>query len=45
MNMYEGLMDRAKGGVFEGGRFFWIGRGKMVVGKWRQQYSNLNKKN
>ena len=42
MNMYEGPMDGAKGGI-EGGRCAWVGQGKVVVGKWRQLYSNINK--
>ena len=37
-------MDGAKGGGIEGGRWAWVGWGKMVVGKWRQLYSNINKK-
>ena len=26
-NMYEGHMDKAKGGGFKGGRWGWVGRG------------------
>ena len=38
-------MDGAKeGGGIEGGRCVWVGRGEVVVGKWRQLYSNINKK-
>ena len=44
MNMNEGPMDGAKRGGIEGGRWVWVGWGKVVVGKWRQLYSNLNKK-
>ena len=33
-----------RGDGIEGGRWVWIGRGKVVVGKWRQLYSNINKK-
>ena len=44
MNTNEGPMDGAKGGGIEGGRWAWIGRGKVVVGKWRQLYSHINKK-
>ena len=29
-NMYEGHMDKAKGGVFEGGRWGWVGHGGVV---------------
>ena len=41
MNMNEGPLD---GGGIEGGRWEWVGRGKVVLGKWRQLYSNINKK-
>ena len=44
MNMNEGLMDGAKGGGIEGGRWVWVGQRKVVVGKWRQLYLNINKK-
>ena len=30
MNMYEGPMDRAKGGGTEDGRWAWAGGGNMV---------------
>ena len=29
-NMYKGLMDKAKGGRIEGGRWGWLGCGGMV---------------
>ena len=44
MNMYKGPMDRAKESRIEGGRWVRVGREKVVVGKWRQLYSNINKK-
>ena len=31
--MYEGHMDKAKGGRFEGGRQGWVGLGDMAGGK------------
>ena len=31
-------------GRIEGGRWSWVGQGKVIVGKWRQLYSNINKK-
>ena len=44
--MYEGHRDGPKGGGgIEGGRWVWVGWGKVVVGKWRQLYSNTNLKN
>ena len=36
---------KPKRGRIEGGRRWWAGRGKLVVGKWRQLYLNKNKKN
>ena len=45
MNMYKGPMDKAKVGKWgriEGGRWGWVGWGKVVVEKWRQLYSNIN---
>ena len=40
-NMCKGHMDKAKGGMFEGGR-----QGAVVGSKWRQLYlNNKNKKN
>ena len=33
-----------KGGGIEGGRWVWVGWGKVVMRKWRQLYSNINKK-
>ena len=41
-NMYEGHMDKAKGGGFDGGRWGWLGWGGMVRWKWRQMYLNNN---
>ena len=41
--MYKGPMDEAKEGSIEGGRWGWVGRGKVAVVKWRQLYLN-NKK-
>ena len=41
MNKSKGPMGRARGGV-ERGRCEWIGQGKVVVGKWRQLYSNIS---
>ena len=43
-NMYEGPMDKAKGGRIEGRRWGWNRRGKVVAGKWRWLYLNNNKK-
>ena len=31
-------------GGTEGEWWAWVGQGKVVVGKWRQLYSNINKK-
>ena len=42
-NTYKGPMDKAKGGKTGGARRGWVGRGKVVVGRWRQLYLN-NKK-
>ena len=42
--MYKGPMDKAKGRRIEGGSWGWVEWGKVVVGKWRQLYSNNNKK-
>ena len=36
---------KPKGDRIEGGRWGWVGRGKVVVGKWRQLYLNNNKSN
>ena len=33
-----------RGSGIEGGRWVWAGQGKVVVGKWRQLYLNINKK-
>ena len=33
---------KPKVGRIEGGRRGLVGRGKVVVGKWRQLYSNIN---
>ena len=33
-----------KAGGIEGGRWVWVGQGKVVVGKWRQLYLKINKK-
>ena len=45
MNMYEGPIDGARGGGgIKGGRWAWVGLGKVVVEKWRQLYTNNNKK-
>ena len=38
--MNQGPMDGAKGGW----RWAWVRWVKVVVGKWRQLYSNMNKK-
>ena len=35
---------KPKGGRTEGGRWGWVGQGKVVAGKWRQLYLNNNKK-
>ena len=43
-NMYKGPIHKAKGGKIEGGRWGWVGQGKVVAGKWRQLYLNNNKK-
>ena len=47
--MYEGHMDKARGGRIEGGRVGWVrqgwvGQGVVVVETWRQLYLNNNKK-
>ena len=42
--MYEGPMDKAKGGRIESGWWVWMEWVKVVVGKWRQLYLNINKK-
>ena len=42
MNMYKGPMDKANQGRIKGGRWGWVGWGKVVVGKWRQLYQNIN---
>ena len=44
MNVYEGPMDGSKKGRSEGGRWAWVEWVKVVVGNWRQLYSNINKK-
>ena len=36
-------MDKAKGGKIEDKKRGWVGRGKVVVGKWTQLYLNNNK--
>ena len=36
-------MDKTKWGMIVDGRWWWVGWGKMVVGKWRQLYLNINK--
>ena len=33
-----------RGYGIDGGRWAWVGQGKVVVGKWRQLYLNINKK-
>ena len=43
-DVYEGHIDKAKGGDFEGGRQGWVGRGGVGRWKWRQLYLNNNKK-
>ena len=35
-NMYKGHMDKTKGGRIEGGRWGWLGWGRVVRGKWRR---------
>ena len=35
---------KSKGGRIEGGRWGWVGQGRVVEGKWRQLYLNNNKK-
>ena len=42
--MYKGQMGKTKTDRIEGGRQGWVGWGAMVGGKWRQLYSNNNKK-
>ena len=37
------IRTKPKGGRIEGGRWGWVGWGKVVVGKWRQLYLNINK--
>ena len=41
-NVCKWSMDKAKGGRNEGGRWAWVGRGKVVAAKWRQLYLNNN---
>ena len=36
--MYEGHMDKVKGGRIEDGRWEWVGREGVVGAKWRQLY-------
>ena len=36
---------KPKEGRIEGGRWVWVGWGKVVAGKWRQLYLNNNKIN
>ena len=43
-NMYEGHMDKTKGGRIEGGRWGWLGLRGLVGVKWRQLYLKNNKK-
>ena len=33
---------KPKGGLIEGGRWGWVGQGKLVVAKWRHLYLNNN---
>ena len=35
---------KPKVGGIEGGRWGWVGQGRVVAGKWRQLYLNSNKK-
>ena len=41
-NVCKWSMDKAQGGRNEGERWGWVGRGKVVVAKWRQLYLNNN---
>ena len=41
--MRDTWTEPRRGGI-EGGRWVWVGWGKVVVGKWRQLYPNINKK-
>ena len=36
-------MEPRRSGI-DGGRWVWVGWGEVVVGKWRQLYSNINKR-
>ena len=35
---------KPKGGRIQCGKGGWVGQRKVLVGKWRQLYSNINKK-
>ena len=37
-------LTKSKRGRIEDGRWGWLGRGKVVMGSWRQLYLNNNKK-
>ena len=37
-------MGLGGGGEIEGGRWAWVGWGRVVVGKWRQLHLNINLK-
>ena len=39
-----GPWTKPKEGRIEGGSWQWVGQGKVVVGKWRQLYWNINNK-
>ena len=41
-NMCKEPMDKPKGVRIEGGRWGSVGQGKVVVGKWRQLFLNIN---
>ena len=42
--MCIGPMDKPNWGRIEGGKWEWVGQGKVVEGKWRQLYLNKNKR-
>ena len=42
-DMYKGHMDKAKGGMFEGGRRGWGAGGDVAGRKWSQVYLNISK--
>ena len=44
-DMCKDPWTKPKGERIEGGRWGWMGKGKVVMGKWKQLYLKNNKKN